>query len=417
MAPLLRPAALALLLSAALGLLGTQSVAFTDYAFEAEPAAVALAAGHLGRFAELAPAYGGSLVLRAPLALAAGALGLGDDLALFRILALPALLLTGALGVALWRHARRAGASGAWLALVLAAANPLTLSALEYGHPEEAVGAVLCVGAMVLAVRDRATAAGVLLGLAMANKPWAVLAAVPVLLALQTRRGRCGLVAAGLAGAVMAPLLVAGTAAHALGAAATERTAIFTPWQLFWFLGKHAGPVYSFTGERPGYRTAVAWVEPITHGLVLVGGVALACAWAPRRRADTALALLALVLLTRCLLDTWTTSYYALPFVLALLTHEVHARRRAPWATLGVVLGLWTSFDLMPTPDARAAAFLLVACPAWAALALAAFAPARAAWASARLHRVAGALLPTLVGQPVSSRTALSTSPAAAGHP
>ncbi|MEJ7787795.1 MAG: hypothetical protein WKF96_23580 [Solirubrobacteraceae bacterium] len=63
MAALARPVAVAVLLALLLGLLGTQSVAFTDYEIEAEPAALALAAGDLGRFADIAPAYGGSLVL------------------------------------------------------------------------------------------------------------------------------------------------------------------------------------------------------------------------------------------------------------------------------------------------------------------------------------------------------------------
>ena len=70
----------------------------------------------------------------------------------------------------------------------LCAANPITLRALDIGHPEELLGAVLCAGAVLAALRGRATLAGVLLGLAMANKAWAVLAIGPVLLALPERR-------------------------------------------------------------------------------------------------------------------------------------------------------------------------------------------------------------------------------------
>ena len=51
-------------------------------------------------------------------------------------------------------------------------ANPLTLSALEIGHPEELLGAVLCIAA-VCAMNDRATWAAILLGLAIPNKEWA----------------------------------------------------------------------------------------------------------------------------------------------------------------------------------------------------------------------------------------------------
>ena len=43
-----------------------------------------------------------------------------------------------------------------------------------------------------------------------------------------------------------------------------------------------------------------------------------------------ALALLTLLLLLRCLLDTWDTSYYPLPFILALLAWEVAGLPPAP---------------------------------------------------------------------------------------
>jgi len=417
MAALARPVAVALILALASGLLGTQSIAFSDYEIEAEPAAVALAAGELGRFADLAPAYGGSLVLRAPFAWAAGALGFGADLGLYRALVLPALLAAGLLAVWLWRCARSTGAPGAWLALVLAGANPFSLRALEVGHPEEVVGAVLCVAALLLALRDRAVAAGVLLGLAAANKPWALLAALPVLLALEAGRGRCALLAAGVGGALMAPLLIAGSAVQSLASATENKTEIFQPWQVFWFFGEHTGPVYGLLGEKEGFRAAADWAQAISHPAVVLVGVAVALAWWPRRRRDGALALLALVMLTRCLLDTWNTDYYAVPFLLALLAHEVVARHRAPYATLVVTIALWTCFELLPTADVQAAAFLAVAGSTWIALALAAFAPELAARLSRAAHERAARRLPSLLAQPASSATAVSRSPALTAWP
>ncbi len=412
MAALARPVAVAVFLALLLGLVGTQSIAFTDYELEAEPAAVALAAGDLGRFADLAPAYGGSLVLRAPFAWAAAGLGFGDDLGLYRALVLPALLASAGLAVVLWRRMRTAGTRGAWLALALAVANPLSLRALEVGHPEEVLGGVLCVGALLLALRDRALAAGVLLGLAGANKPWALLAALPVLLTLDARRGRCALAAGIVCASVLAPLVIAGSAVQSVAAVATARTEIFQPWQVFWFFGEHAGPVMGVTGEKEDFRSAAGWAQVISHPAVVVVGLALALAWWPVRRRDGALALLALVLLTRCMLDTWNTSYYAIPFLFALLAHEVVARSRPPLGTLAVVVGLWTGFELLPTPDLGSAAFLLVAGPTWVALALASFAPERAARITRAVHYTGAKALPTLLPQPASSATAPSRSDA-----
>ena len=60
---------------------------------------------------------------------------------------------------------------------------PAMLDAIRFGHPEEALGAVLCIVAVLLAGENRSTAAGLVLGLAIINKPWGVLALPPALLA------------------------------------------------------------------------------------------------------------------------------------------------------------------------------------------------------------------------------------------
>ena len=78
--------------------------------------------------------------------------------------------------------------------------EPRHLRALEYGHPEELLGGVLCVAAALAALGRRPVAAGLLLGLAVANKPWAVLAVVPVLLVLD--RGHLRALAAAGAAAI-----------------------------------------------------------------------------------------------------------------------------------------------------------------------------------------------------------------------
>jgi hypothetical protein len=374
---LVAPIAAAVAGAALLAWLGLTTMAFTDYEAEAEPSLLSLRAGDVGDFLEKLPAYGGSLILRAPFALLPGVWG-GGDLALFRTMAVPALAAGAALGVFLWARGRRLGRgrAAAWLALLLVAVNPLSLRALEVGHSEELLGAALCVAAALAAGARRPVAAGVLIGLAVANKPWALVAAAPALLMLETGRVRALLTAGGVAGAVLAPLVVAGAAGLHTGASIARETGqIFQPWQLWWFLGEHAGPVFGMFGEKPGYRTPPAWLTQVSHPLVLAAPLAL-CVAARRRLRDApwheGLLLLALVLLLRCLLDTWNTSYYAVPFLLALTAWELHARPGPPLVALGATLAAWTSFELLPrllSPDLQAAAYLAWSVPLAAALA------------------------------------------------
>ena len=132
--------------------------------------------------------------------------------------------------------ARGAGRGTIAIVVGLCAANPITLRALDIGHPEELLGAVLCAGAVLAALRGRATLAGVLLGLAMANKAWAVLAVGPVLLALPERRRRSLLIAGAIAIAFVPPLLLAAPPSASPGGA-VHTDEIFQPWQVWWFLG------------------------------------------------------------------------------------------------------------------------------------------------------------------------------------
>ncbi|MFA9271345.1 MAG: hypothetical protein ACEQSX_11405, partial [Baekduiaceae bacterium] len=162
----------AALLTALLAVLGLQDFAFNDYDSEARPAFTALTGGDLATFFEGLPAYAGSLLLRAPFALGADALG-GGELAVYRAVAIPGLIALAGLAVVL---ALRIPGRGAWVALAVVAANPLALEALEYGHAEELLVGTLCVGAVLLALGERAIPAGIVLGVAVAAKPWALLA-------------------------------------------------------------------------------------------------------------------------------------------------------------------------------------------------------------------------------------------------
>jgi hypothetical protein len=389
----LRENALCALLAAAgcatLAWLGLYGIAWTDYEVEAQPSVDALVHGHLGRFLALAPVYGGSLIERAPFALLPGLWG-GGALAVYRLLAVPCLLATGVIAVVLVARMRSEGkprlARG--LVLGLCVANPLALLALEVGHAEELLGASLCVGALLLASapqvsRGRALASGVLLGLAIANKQWAVLAVGPALLALPSGR-RSYLLAAslGVAGAIEMPLLLGAASGYTKAAAAAtpgSGSGIFQPWQLWWFFGHHGGSVHGLFGApKPGYRIEPAWAATISHPLVLAVGVAIPAAlWLrrrpPRLTAAAALLTLAVVLLARCVLDTWDTAYYTFSVLLALTAWEASSPgRRPPVIALVSTVLAWVSLHWLgehASADVQAALFLAWTLPLAAFLA------------------------------------------------
>jgi hypothetical protein len=373
------------------------STTLTDYSIEAEPALQALRHGRLAEFGHLAPSYGGSLILRAPFAFLSDLWG-GGGLALFRSMAVPCLAAVAFLAVMLWSRSRVSGAGrgAAVLVLLLCAANPLIQRALRTGHPEDLLGAALCVGAVLAGGARRPALAGALVGLAVANKPWAVLAAVPVALALGHGTGRAGesvarwrviatdprLRAAAVAGvvgaAVLAPLaLLGGGAIEEAGSVARTSGAILKPWQVWWFLGDHAGTLYdAFGNPRPvGYRTPPAWLGEIARPIVVLVPMLLSvvCAIRLRRRPwHDALLLLALVFLLRCVLDPWNVSYYALPFLFALLAWEVHARGGLPRLTLLATLLTWMTCDWLPAfvnPDVQSLAYVTWSVPFALALA------------------------------------------------
>src|SRR5215213_9674751 len=321
---------LALAGAALMAWMGLRGFAFSDYDREAAPAYLALAHGHVGSFLSLAPAYGGSLILRAPFAMAPDLWG-GGELAVFR-----------------------------------AAALPCALAAV-------ALGRVLAVPAVLAATARRPGWAGLLLGLALANKAWAVLAIGPVLIALSAGRWRALAIAGAIAAVFTLPLVLAAPAtATPHGASASG--AMFHPWQVWWFLGHMDLPV---PGPDPRIaRSAPAWLSPLPHPLIAALAVPLS-ALAARRRADPLL-LLALLLLLRCVLDPWNNTYYVLPCVLALAAWEPTRHRRPPLLALATVVATFITmeriFDVAPL-DVVAAGYLAWSLPLAALLAWRLYAP------------------------------------------
>lgn len=450
--------------SLAMGWLGLYGYAWNDYEQEVLPSFNALTHGHVLEFLRLAPAYGGSLIERAPFALLPGLWG-GGQLAVYRMVAVPCLLAGAALGVWLCARMRTAGMSRLWrgAALGVCVANPMTLQALELGHPEELLGACLCVAAVLLAARGRPIWAGVLLGLAIANKEWALLVAGPVLLALPAGTGkssdattssgvsacrdatrsfsatwlsvvgaggsrqreaiRCLMCAGIVTAIILAPLMLVsgGGFATSTRVVATASGSLFQPWQVWWFFGWHGSMVHGIFGfPLPGYRHGPAWVGVVSHPSVIVVGFALAGAlWLLQRRGTNvgrsdyrrdALLLLALVLLGRCLLDAWNTGYYMLPFSLAVLTWEIIGEKRAPILTSLGVVAPWLALAQLSarwiSPDVQAALFLAWTLPLAGYLALRLYAPGLQTGAGIRARVRAHArqeITVSSVGSPVST--------------
>lgn len=339
-----------------------------DYPGEFAPAMNALLAGHIHAFSSLLPAdgAGGSVLLRAPAALV-GKLLVGGQPAIFRFGALACELAAGGLGLVLARDMRRRGISvvsqvGTVGLCVLAAA---ILDAIFFGHPEETLGATLCIAAVLLSGAGSPTLAGLALGCALINKPWGILAIPPVVLASQW-----GLVRLGVAtSAVLAAWL--GLAfgfdpvrfLHAMSSAA-GLDVVAHPVDVWWPLAHsvrqagitpyYAPPAFLVDHAR---EIAVLLAIPLSVPLALsrlraVGPFGVVghdlvrtrpIGAGDRESTDAALALLALLFLLRCMLDPSDHVYYSIPFVLALLAWESRARQGPVLALLAAGL-LWLVF-------------------------------------------------------------------------
>ena len=323
-----------------------------DYPHDGGPPIRALLEGNASAFVAEQPLMGTfSLLLRAAFAILSW-LGDGSELLVYRLGSFACLLAAALLAVYLFRLMDERGQP--LLARVAVAAlcllNPMTTDALRWGHPEEMLAGALCIAAVILAARRGWLAAGIVLGLALATKQWAVIAVVPVLLAARRDRIRLLSGAAGLAAVLTLPFalgdpgefIARNQSALVVGAnipsvsvwwplAATTERAVFDGVELV--------TVQSHSLPR--------WLGPVTHPLIVLMPLPLGFLYWRRRReleAEDALGLLALLLLLRCVLDPVNIGYYHVPFLLALAAYEGLRRRGLPVLTMLAPTALWVTF-------------------------------------------------------------------------
>ncbi|MDQ1372838.1 MAG: hypothetical protein QOJ09_176, partial [Actinomycetota bacterium] len=269
------PLVWAVILLCPVAIFGLHRFGASDFLNVNLPALDALRAGHVGSYLDLASVDMGSYLLRLPLILLPNLWG-GGSLALYRLLALPALIGVVWFAQNLWWRSRRmgAGAVAASVGLVVFVLNPFVLTALVRTHPEDLVGGLLCVVALFSAARGRANLTGLLLGLAVANKAWAVVALVPVLWLLNAERVRSLFIACVIPVLALLPLVVRDLthAAHAAAGSGlshvtgiTSTSYVLKPWNLWWFSGDSHHLVHArFGSVHPLYRSPPGWITHIS---------------------------------------------------------------------------------------------------------------------------------------------------------
>jgi hypothetical protein len=358
---------------------------------DAGPPIEALAGGDVhGFFAQQPPMGSFSLLVRAPFAAAVDAAGGGGhaSLYMYRAGAFACLLALALLAVWTMRAmvARGRPRLGAWLVPAAVLAGPLSYSALKYGHPEELLGAALCVGGVLAAGRGRSLWAGLMLGCAIATKQWAILAVPVAIVAAPRGRFRLPALAAGAAGLLTLPMMLADSsrfwlAQKSVGIATTFTHTVTASNVWFPFAHGSTGPTETPDGVRVVTQYSLSeGLGHLTHPLVVLLAAAAIVAYAIRRRGadpEEALQLLALVFLVRCVFDPLTYSYHHAPFLVALLVYEGLRRRVPVLSAVAIAALLAMTYVIAPMHDATLvnAFYLAWALPLLAALAVATLAP------------------------------------------
>jgi hypothetical protein len=350
-----------------------------DYVHDGGPSVHALALGNFhGAFAHQ-PAMGWfAILLRAPFVFFARH---ASTLVEYRVGNIPCVLVLAALAV--WLASRARGRTAALLVLALALLSPMNWHALYDGHPEELLGAALCVAAVLFASSGRTPlTAGVVLGLALATKQWAVLAAGPALLVAPRGRAQLAASAVAVGGALTILPALAGSH-HPLSSATSVAPSLSSvqPACIWWPFAhvEHVGA----PGWIVDHRVIPAWLANLTHPGIVILGLLLPLAVLKQTRgraatSETVLTLLALLFLLRCLLDPMNIGYYQVPLLVSLVALEALHRRGLPLLSLVSNLVLWVLVAKIPwglEPGKVATLYLAWALPLAIYLTLKIYAP------------------------------------------
>jgi hypothetical protein len=296
----------------------------------AGPAINALIHGHLAAMVSHQPLMGlTSIVLRAPLVKIASWLGTGD-LAMYKLGALVCVIPAALL--AAWIVARPAlsvrGRAAAVIAAALIVAGPGTVDSIHLGHPEETLATVLATMAVLAAIRGRRGLAAALLGLAVGTKQWAILAAIPVLLAVEEHRMSTALRAGVIALLLTAALPIADPSAFSHADSTVGGMKFADPFSIWWPLGPPLQRGVTAHQLAFGLTRSVASALGCLAGL----GALYACAGKRRDRAVgyDPLALLAFIGLLRCIADPAPLEYNFVALLIPLATWEAVTLKRLP---------------------------------------------------------------------------------------
>ncbi len=316
----------------------------------AAPGIDALIHGHVDAYLARQPVMGlTSIVLRLPAAALASALG-GDQLTIYKLgalactgpLAAAAAWLIASPGLGTRRRQLRL------LTVLVVMLSPSLRASLE-GHPEDALTAVLATACVVAAMRGHTRWAATLLGLALGSKEWAVVAVVPVFLALPAgKRLEAAAIVLGLV-ALLCGLVFAGNPTAFAQGMHAETIRYLRPVSPLWPFA--SGIRQPGGGVLPSVRT-LPWGLTRSQAVFVqlaVGGT-LAVPWLLRVRSRLGrlnpLLLLALLGALRCICDTVDWSYYWLALVFPVAAWEA-TTNRAPVLTLTVSTCVWALFSAM----------------------------------------------------------------------
>ena len=324
----------------------------------AAPGLAALVHGNLAAYAAHQPAIGlTSMLLRVPVAEAARVFG-GGALITYQLGALACLVPLA--GFAAWLTAGKPTLGQSRVPRVVAALvlvlSPVLRDTLSIGHPEDVLTAVLVTASVIAASRDRAGWAAVMLGLAVACKPWGLIAVAPVLIALPGRRVFAAVLAGAIALVLAGAAPLADPAAFARALHGEGNTNLVNPLSVWW---PFSSSFHLPTGQLADARMlplGLSRAQSSLLALMLVAPLVIAgCARGVRRgELLDPLALLTLFALLRCACDSTHLSYYYFALLVPLATWEAVSLGRLPWMAVTVTVAVYLIPDAARTGNPTA---------------------------------------------------------------